>query len=268
MVGEEEEEESPRSYSEKSVWRRISVLLAGPLMNFILALVIFAVLFLKTGVITTKIESVADGMPASEAGLMAGDIIKSIDGKPVNKWNEVPDYVSESKGEPMTIVALRGEETKSFEVKAILDKESSRYLVGITASMEKSAGRVIGASIDRTLDIAKQTLLFFPQLFTKPELFEQVSGPVGIATIIGDVSEHGFWPLLALTAIISINLGVFNLLPIVPLDGGKIFLCLIEAIIRKKLNPKFEMVFSVIGIGLVLCLFVFVMYNDIARLVT
>lgn len=267
MVGEEEDDDSPRSYSNKSVWRRISVLIAGPLMNFILAIVIFIILFMRTGVMTTEVSGVIDNSPAALSGINSGDIILSVDDKPVNEWNDIPKYISESNGKESMIKVRREGEEKTFKITPELDQKDGRYLIGIKAKIDHSFFNSIGASLNRTKDISVETLMFFPKLFSTPNLVEQVSGPVGIAKIVGDVSEKGFWPLLALTAIISINLGVFNLLPIVPLDGGKILLGLIEALIRKKLNPKFEMIVSYAGVGLVLLLFVFVMYNDIVKLI-
>lgn len=266
MVGEEEEDDSPRSFSNKSPLQRISVLFAGPLMNFILALVLFIIIFAANGVSNNVISAVQASGPADRAGLMAGDTITAINSIELTSWEEVVANISASEGAELKFDIVRSGEKMSISVKPDYLKEESRYIVGIV-SQHKSLIAAIPVAFDRIADISYQTLMFFPSLFKDPSLINQVSGPIGIATIVGEAADMGLWPLVMLLAIISVNLGVFNLLPVPPLDGGKIFIYLFEFIFRKPVGKKVETVISIVGLLLVLGLFIFVMKNDIFRLI-
>lgn len=274
MRGEDEDDDSPRSFGAKSVKSRLAVLFAGPIMNFVLAIVIFIVFFFALGAPSdsNKISILEKDMPAAQAGVKVGDVIESVNGQKTPNWNSIVKAIanagSSEQSDDNSKVVLeikRGNETLELSMQAEYDKELNRYLVGIS-SRDKGVLSVFSESFKMTGQIVYETLAFFPRLFKEPELVNQISGPIGIAGIIGDVSEKGILNLLFLTAVISINLGVFNLLPIIPLDGGKILLFIIEGLIKKPVNKKIETAVSVVGLGLILMLFVFVMYNDIVKI--
>lgn len=266
MIGEDEFDESPRSYSNKPIWRRLLVLVAGPMMNFILAIILFFTAFTVNGISTNKVTELLPDMPAIEAGMMAGDIIRSIDEKEIKDWQSVISTVSDSKGKELKIVIEREGETKEFRITPKLDSQTSRYVIGVRSS-ETSPGNSFKVAWNQTWDLAYRTMVFIPKMFVEPELLDQVSGPVGIASIIGQSTEQGIWALVYLTALISISLGVFNLLPIVPLDGGKMFLLFIELVIRRPLNEKFEKYVSYAGLVFVIGLMILATYKDIVKLV-
>lgn len=265
MVGEEEEDDSPRSYSNKSPLQRIAVLFAGPFMNFLLGFVLFVIILAANGFSTNVLSDVQKGGPAELAGIMAGDKIVAINGVKTDSWEAVVANIAKSEDKKMKFEIERRGEIMTKELEANYSEEEKRYLVGIV-SMHKDIGAAIPLSFNKVMDISYQTLMFFPSLVKDPKLIDQVSGPIGIATIVGEATELGIWHLVLLLAIISVNLGIFNLLPVPPLDGGKIFIYLFEFIFRRPIGKKLEMVLSVIGLILVLSLFLFVMKNDIFRL--
>ncbi len=265
MIGEEEFDDSPRSYSNKPIWRRLLVLFAGPFMNFVLAILLLVILYTANGIPTNKITEVFPDMPAAEAGIIEGDVVYAINDDQVTNWEELTGALAKSKDSTVNITIKRDNEIKNFTLKP-KKNEDGRYLIGISSNV-KSASHSFKVACYQTWDISVRTFKFIPQMFVKPELLDQVSGPVGIATIIGQQTEKGIWALVFLTALISISLGVFNLLPIVPLDGGKVFLLLIELIIRKPLNEKFEKIVSYAGVAFVLLLMIVATYKDIAKLI-
>lgn len=265
MVGEEEEDDSPRSFSNKSPLQRISVLFAGPFMNFLLGFVLFVLILSINGVSTNVISAVQEAGPAELAGMQVGDRIVAVNGVETRTWEAVVSNIARSEKSLMTFDIERRGEKLNLALEANYNEEEKRYMVGIV-SIHKDLGAAIPESFNKVLDISYQTLMFFPSLIKEPGLIKQVSGPIGIATIVGEATELGLLHLLLLLAIISINLGVFNLLPVPPLDGGKIFIYLFEFIFRRPIGKKLEMILSIIGLILVLSLFLFVMKNDIFRL--
>ncbi len=267
MTGEEEFDDSPRSFTNKAIWRRLLVLGAGPFMNFVLSIVLFFILFTVNGIPTNKITELIPDMPAVEAGIQEGDVVKFIDDKEIVYWKDITETIGNSDGSALKIIVDRDGVEKEFNIIPKLDEESARYMIGMSSNV-KDAGDTIKASFIQTGDLAYRTLVFIPKMFVKPKLLDQVSGPVGIASIIGKSTEQGIWALVQLTALISISLGVFNLLPIVPLDGGKAFLLLIELIIRRPLNEKFEKYVSYAGLLFVFGLMIFATYKDILKLIS
>ncbi len=267
MTGEEEFDDSPRSFSNKAIWRRLLVLGAGPFMNFFLSIVLFFILFTVNGIPTNQITKLIPDMPAIEAGIQEGDVVKFIDDKEITYWKDITETIGNSDGSALKIIVDRDGVEKEFNIVPKLDEASSRYMIGMSSNV-KDAGETLKASFIQTWDLAYRTMVFIPKMFVKPKLLDQVSGPVGIASIIGQSTEQGIWALVQLTALISISLGVFNMLPIVPLDGGKAFLLLIELIIRRPLNEKFEKYVSYAGLLFVFGLMIFATYKDILKLIS
>ncbi len=265
MTGEEEFDDSPRSFSNKAIWRRLLVLGAGPFMNFILAIVLFFLTFTVNGIPTNQITHLEENMPAIEAGIESGDIITAIDQKKITGWKEIIETIGNSDGSELKITVHRDGKELIIPVVPSFDKQNGRYLVGMSSNV-KDAGNSLKVSLSQTWDLAYRTMVFIPKMLVDRKLLNQVSGPVGIAKIIGDSTEQGIWALVYLTALISISLGVFNMLPVVPLDGGKAFLLLIELIIRRKLNEKLEMIISYAGLIFVFGLMIIATYKDILKL--
>ncbi len=265
MTGEEEFDDSPRSFSNKAIWRRLLVLGAGPFMNFVLAIILFFITFTVNGMPTNEITKLEPNMPAIEAGIEEGDVVKFIDDKAITGWKEIISTIGNSDGSELKFTIDRNGEELIIPIVPAFDKQNSRYMVGMSSNV-KDAGNSFRVSWNQTWDLAYRTMVFIPKMLVEPKLLNQVSGPVGIAKIIGDSTEDGIWALIYLTALISISLGVFNLLPVVPLDGGKAFLLIIELIIRRPLNEKLETVISYAGLIFVFGLMIIATYKDIIKL--
>ncbi len=272
MTGEAEESDAENSYTSKTRWQRFTVLIAGPLMNFVFAFLILVIGFSYNGFPgeTNTVLNFSDISPAREAGIEIGDKIVEIDGVSISSWRDLVDNVTISDGNPISVsVERNGEVIRGLKIKPLKINSQGmvRYIIGV-GSRERDFIRSIKVSAYTVYDMSHKVIDVIPMMFKDKKMLKELAGPIGIANVVGEVSGQGLFRIIILTAFISINLGIMNLLPIVPLDGGKIFILMIEGIMRKPLNEKVENFISFLGIAFVLFLFVLVMYNDIARLTT
>ncbi len=270
MVGEDGgEENDPRSFAKKSIPRRISILVAGPLMNFVLALVLFVIAFMGLGVPSDQpvIGNVLEGYPAVTAGLQDNDRILAMNGNEVKTWEEAITYIRENTGEAITMTIQRGEETKSVTVTPVKETGVAYPMLGIEQSIEKAnLFSSIKLGLYNTYSFTKQILMAFVYMFTG-QMQVELAGPVGMTSIVGDVAKNGLMNLLALAGILSINLGIINLLPLPALDGGRVVFAAIEGIRGKALDPNKEAMVHFIGLMALFALMILVTYQDIAKLV-
>lgn len=264
MEGEDEISDNERSFSSKSVLQRISVVVAGPLMNFILAILLFIGLNLYSGVPNNTISELVDGFPAKEAGIVSGDIITNINNKDVKNWDEAVKIIS-SQTEEMKIEVKRDNEIKSFKVKPIVN-DKGQGQIGIIRGREYSFVKSITHAFSFFYQIILSMLSFFGNLFRGAASSADVVGPVGLFGVISDATKMGIAPLIMLTAFISLNLGIINLLPLPALDGGRIFFMIIELIRGKAISQEKEGLIHGIGFLLLLCLIIFITYKDIVKL--
>lgn len=266
MEGEDEASDDPNSFGKKAAWQRFMVIVAGPLMNFVLALVILFFLSLSMGYQTTKIAEFIPGMPAATSGLEKGDQIIFVNLMPIDAWSDLTEAIDQSGSEPLRIQILRDNQVLAFNVPVVYDELEKRNLIGIRPMIEKSIPMAIKASADTTYYWSKMIVMFIPKLFTDEEARSQVSGPVGIAKVVGEAAGLGIRPLLTFTAFISVNLGIMNLLPIPALDGGRIIFISYEMILRRKPNQMFEQRLHYIGFVLLLTLMAVVVVSDVLKL--
>ncbi|MEW6186203.1 MAG: RIP metalloprotease RseP [Thermodesulfobacteriota bacterium] len=285
MVGEGLDEEVPaeeeeRSFTHKAVWKRMVIVFCGPFFNFIFAAVVFVLGFFIVGqvILTSEIGEVKPGLPAYQAGLRQGDKIVKMADRPISSWKELPEVIRSSKGKPMPVVFVRA--GKSYvaqvtpvtsRVKNIFGEEVQESVIGVTP-----AGKVfhkdltlIGAfqaGMDQTWGITKMTLVSLVKLIERKVPLETLGGPIFIAQLAGEQAQEGWVNLLFFTALLSINLGVLNLLPIPILDGGHLVFFAIEWIIGKPLSLKKREMAQQVGMFILIALMVFVFYNDIVRL--
>ena len=265
MLGEEEDVEDDRSFSSKSPLRRISVILAGAIMNFLLALVIFTVILSKNGYPIPEVGVVQDNSPAYESGLQTGDKFLSINGGKVFSADDVLVGISMSKGEPVDIVFERNEEVKEVTITPRLN-EKNTYVIGFAFGVEKNPTFIQGVkqSFKQTTTLINQTFKGLKMIFTgEANLKTDVGGPVTIIKMSGEAAKGGFWNLMYFTAFISVNLAVFNLLPFPALDGGWAVILLIELITRKKVPDKIVATVNYIGIMALFGLMILVTVKDI-----
>ena len=287
MLGETDEEEakplSPqeqeKSFSNKHVLKRIAIVGAGPFFNLFLALVIFCTFFMVAGyqVMIPEIGQVREDSPAHKAGLLKGDVIVSLAEKNIQNWLDIKEMVQHSAGKPLEITVQREGRFHTFTVvpeesvsKNIFGEDVKSALIGIVASgkFEKvTLGFLdsINQGFKRTWEIMVLTCKVVVKLFQGAISIKTVGGPIMIGQMTGQVAQENWAYLFPLMAVISINLGILNLLPVPILDGGFIIFLLIELIIGKPLSIKKRELAQKVGLFLLITLMVVVMYNDIAR---
>ena len=217
-----------------------------------------------TSYISPEIGSLSRQGPASLAGVMAGDKILEIDGKRVNHFGEVSDILTSSSSSNVNLVIQRNGETKNFFINTEIS-EAGTPILGISAAYKRSIFEAFTKSVRDTYNLSVKTLLFIGKMITGNMGAENLSGPVGIAKMSGEAFSAGFLPFLYLMAILSISLGVLNLLPIPVLDGGQLTMLAIEAIRGEPLPARVENFAYTLGALMVGFLLVFAVTNDIFR---
>ncbi|HKL12774.1 MAG TPA: RIP metalloprotease RseP [Halanaerobiales bacterium] len=261
-----------RCFHQKSMWKRFAVIFMGPFMNFMLALLIFFLIFNFAGLpVDTSNQAIIGELdpskPASEAGLLPGDKIVEIEGQQIQNWEDMTNVIHNSELEPLEIVIQRDGENKTFNITPIRNEEMGVNIIGIYPKVIREN---IGffASIQRAAvqgwRVFYLTINGFIQMISNRSM-EGLGGPVMIASIIGQAARNGIINVMNWTAIISINLGIINLLPLPALDGGRILFIAIELIRGKPVDPKKEGFVHLIGFVLLMILMLFIIYNDIAR---
>lgn len=360
LYGEEEETRDPRAFSSKPNWQRILIAFAGPLFNFILAILLFALLAfankqvpkylyekplvghvvegslaqklgIKEGDIilsinSKKVESwkdvekvafenilskewrvevlrddkpivlylkksptrysgfgaepflpavvgfVVKDSPASQVGIAVGDRILKADGKEIKSWYDLVNYVRESKDRPIVLTVRRGDIIQEKTVIAKIDEKTGLPFVGIGPYVEKvevkgSIYKAFVEGVNKTYTLSLLSLKALWQLITGELSLKTLGGPIAIAQMAGESAQQGILPFVGMMAFISVQLAIFNLIPLPVLDGGLILLFLIESIRRKPLSPRFKEAWIRMGYAIIIALATFVIINDILRLI-
>ncbi|MBR6887729.1 MAG: RIP metalloprotease RseP [Selenomonadaceae bacterium] len=262
-----------RGFCAKPVFSRMVVILAGATFNFILPIVLFFGIYATLGAGKPATEpvigDVIQGMSAEKAGLQAGDRILSVDGQVVTTWKDFTDKLrSVEAGQDISLRYKRDEKISEVTVSPTYNEQEQRVLVGVQSLIvyePKTLGESFTLAIERTEEITVYMLDSIATLFKKPEQTENLAGPIGIVQMSGQVAERGFIPLLNFAALLSINLGIINLLPVPVLDGGHFVNLFIEAVRGKPLGAKAVAYTQRVGIALLLMLMLFATKNDLVR---
>ena len=267
MEGEEENSHDPRAFNNVSIVKRMAVVLAGAFMNFVLAFIAFTLIFSIAGYGSNEIEKVISNSPADKAGIQSGDLIIKINENKVKDIYDINSIISKYQKEEMDFQINREGNILNVKIKPEYSVENQMYLIGITSKLDHSILKSISLGANRTLEMSKLILKSIKMMFSGSFKMEYLSGPVGVVQLIGSESSKGFLNFLQILGLISVNLGVFNLLPIPALDGGKFLFLLIEALRGKPIDEKIEQGLSLIGISLLFSLMIYVtIFNDIGRL--
>lgn len=272
----EEEEASENSFIRANVFRRFATVAAGPFCNFLLAFVLGLFLVGSIGYDPPQIAGVIDDFPAQQAGLMPGDIIKSLDGHSIVVYRDISSYALFYQGKSTTVVYERDGMEYTTVISPQYDESSGRYLFGITGGGERVKGNpleVIRYSLHEVYYWIDLTYKSLGMIFQGRVTTDDLAGPVGMAQVVGntydEAKEDGAYyvwlNMLNLTILLSANLGVMNLLPIPALDGGRLVFIIIEMIRRKKIDPEKEAMVHFAGIMVLLALMIFIMFNDIGK---
>ncbi|MBL3716904.1 RIP metalloprotease RseP [Lactococcus garvieae] len=252
-------------YQSASVIGKILTNFAGPLNNFILGIIAFIIItFMQGGVPsnTNEIGQVQPGTPAYTAGLQAKDKIQAVDGHKTDDWNEVAQRISENEGQTVALDIERDGTHKTVKVQP--EKVEDRYLIGITRSLKTGFVDKITGGFTRAIDAATLIFKALGNLISQPSL-DKLGGPVAIYDLSGQAAREGITSVIALLAMLSINLGIVNLIPIPVLDGGKIVLNIVEALRGKPLSQEKEGILTLIGLVFMVLLMIAVTWNDILR---
>lgn len=279
--GEElSEEDEKRSFLKQPVTKRIAIVAAGPIFNFLLAIVIFTIVYM-TGVptLTTYIGGVQEGSPAFEAGIREGDVIVAIDGKEIARWEKLAEHISKSDGKELRITIKRNEQIRDVSLKPRLLKtpnlfgeEIESYKMGVSPSSQHTVTERMNplmafwTGLKQTWFISKLTVLSVVKIFEGVISPKTLGGPILIAQIAGTQVKEGIIPFVLFMALLSINLAILNLFPIPILDGGHLLFYLIEIITGKEINIKWREMAQQIGFVLLIILMIFVFIMDIERL--
>ncbi len=264
MLGEEGQSDDPRAFSNKSPLRKLSIVSAGPIMNILLAIVLFTIVGYSRGVATTQIGEVVDDKPAKAAGIMVNDVIKEIDGKQITTWNDLSNAIVNSEGKELTITIERDSEIIIKKVKPFYDEKSKEYKIGIAAKVARpSITKSISTGFEETFSLIKLTFSAFGQIFQGKVSKDDIGGPITIFRVSTQMAREGTIQLLAFVAFISIQLAIFNIIPFPALDGGWIFIFLLEIITRRRLNEKVVGIANYIGFSILMLLMIVVLIKDI-----
>jgi len=277
MMGEDDVDDmSEGSFNSKSVWARMSVVVAGAAFNFLLALVFSMIVVGYTGYDEPVISGVVEGFPAQEAGLQEGDRIVKMNNKKINIWREITYYNMFHPGETVDLVYERDGEKHEATITPKKD-EDGNYLIGITSPAQYEKANLLTATQYGIYEVKFwicTTLESLKMLVTGDVGVDQLSGPVGIVSVVDETYQQSksygvmvvIMQMLNIGILLSANLGVMNLLPLPALDGGRLVFMIVEAIRGKRVPPDKEGWVHGIGMILLLALMAFVMFNDVKKL--
>lgn len=302
LVGESDAADLPEgftmreSFAHRPAWQRLLVIAAGPISNILLAWFLCWILAYGWGtpILQPVIGGVQTDSPAAKAGLKPGDRIESIDGIKIESWQEMSDQIGKSAGQPMSLEIFRPasetdnagniKESPQGEIlhlvmsaeqstrKTIFGEDETAWLIGVRAGNAVSTkseafwpAAISGAR--QTWSMVTLTWESFVKLAQRVVPLDQVGGPIMIMQMVGEQARQGIAGLLALTALISVNLGILNLLPIPVLDGGQIVFCIYEIIFRRPLPLKAQEYATRVGLVLLIGLMVLATFNDVWRLI-
>lgn len=267
MEGEEEAVDSETSYSSKSYPQKIAILLAGVTMNVIIAFVAVTIALCVSGVVTNSLGSVLPDSPAAAAGLREGDTIVMINGEKTDTWEAVSDGIGSYNGSgSIEITYKRGSETETVSVVPEYNDEYKSYMIGISAGVTRNVWECVRRAPSAMWELSTAMIEGFKMLFSGQAGMDEVAGPVGLVRVVDQASDYGFASYLTLLALVSLNLALFNLLPIPGLDGGKIFFIILKIISGGRINDDMEYKATVAGMVLLLALFVLITMNDVKNL--
>ncbi|MBI2351511.1 MAG: RIP metalloprotease RseP [Deltaproteobacteria bacterium] len=282
MVGEDPEEEVQttdiqRSFSHQGLVKRIAIVAAGPLFNLLLAVVIFLAIFVSYGVpvLTTRVGGVEPNSPAFRSGVQQGDRIVGVDGREVKKWEELSSQIKESQGRSLKFRLQRDSQELELTVqpirregKNIFGERQESWAIGIASevAIEKSDPLLaVGQAFSKTGEYSILTLVALFKMIKGEVSPKTLGGPLLIAQMAGQQAREGLGSFFFFVAILSVNLGVLNLLPIPVLDGGHLLFFLLEGILGRPVKLKHRERAQQVGIFVLILIMIYAFYNDIAR---
>ena len=269
MVGEEETSDDPRAFNMKPVWQKMLIVFAGPFMNFLMAILLFIVVFMMIGSYSTanQVGEVTENSGAAQAGLQRGDYIVSIDGEIVEEWADIAPAVEKAdKTDYVEVQVERNGQLMTLNVTPYYDQEAGGWKLGIMPMEERqNLFAAISLGVRQSVEFTRLLILALVQMFSGQIPFD-VAGPVGIVSVVDQAASNGLQTILLLTGYLCINLGIVNLLPFPALDGCQLLLFAIEGVRRKPFDRNKIGMVNFIGLAVLMGLMVLITYRDIIRL--
>jgi len=288
MIGQEDDGSEPdpatvsqaNSFAVKPTWARALIVVAGPTFNLLFAWLLYTILF-ATGVpvLTAAVGEVKEDMPAAAVGITVGDEIVAVDGKAIDRWEALSESIKAGEGKPVTLTVRRDGADRTVEVtpkeiegRSIFGEPIPTWVIGVgpagTIITERSNPIVaVGQGFSRTVEFCYLTVVSIVKLFQRVVPASSLGGPIMIMKIAGEQANEGLQALLQFMAILSINLGILNLLPIPILDGGHLMFMGIEKLLGRPLEIRQREIAQQVGMFLLISLMGFALYNDLHRLV-
>lgn len=277
MLGEDEDCKDPRAFGSQGVWARISVLVAGPFFNFILAFVLAMIVLGSMGIDQPILTGVADGYPAQAAGMEAGDRIVKLNDETIHVYRDVSLYLALHPGEKLDVVYERDGEKREAVIEPKYSEQYNSYMMGIEVAGGREKLGIAGTikySFYEVVYWIRYTFISLKMMVSGQVGVKDVSGPVGMVSSMSSMVEQSsqsgafyvFINLANFCILLSANLGVLNLLPLPALDGGRLLFCLIEVVRGKPVKQEYEAVVHGIGLILLLGLSVVILFKDIWQL--
>jgi len=272
-------QDEKRSFVKQHVWKKIVIVVAGPLFNFLFAILAYAMIsMIGMPNLTTDIGSVQAGSPAEAAGIRAGDSVVSIDGRGVERWGDLADMIAKSGGREITVTLKRDGATVNLGVKPekvkgknYFGEDVDIWKIGVGASenvftYRQNPIRAAWTGIEWTWTITKLTILSLVKMVQGDVSPDNLGGPIMIAQMAGASVKKGILNYVIFMALLSVNLAVLNLFPIPVLDGGHLLFFLIELVTGREVNIKWRERAQQVGFFILVMLMIFVFYNDIMRI--
>jgi regulator of sigma E protease len=274
MAGMNDDEQGPESYNSKAAWRRGLIIFAGPFTNLLAAVLILAGVYVA-GVptdATTEVERVVPDSLAADVGLQPGDRIVAVDGEPVEEWGDFQAVVGEKHpGDVVTLAVERNGEREEYSGALGADPEDpEKAIVGVKPVVVYTSYGPLEAlrrGVEESARLVGLFGWFFGQLVTgQISFYDSVSSPIGVVGVSSDVASQGAQSFARLLALISLNLAVFNLLPMLPLDGGHLFFIAAEKVLGRPVSAETVARIAAFGLALLLMVFVFATYADLSKI--
>ncbi len=266
MEGADEDSDDPRAFNRKSGWQKTLVVVAGSVMNLLTTVVIISVIAMIAGVATNIVGQVSPDYPAHKAGLLPGDKIIKIGDESIKGWGDVTSALAENTADTVTITVKRGAERIIFTSGMTTDDEGRR-IIGITSKSSHSVIKSVKTGFVGTWLWTKEMVAYLVKLFGGRGSMQDLVGPVGIVSIINDQAKLGPLYIANLTALISLNLAIVNMLPLPALDGGRLMFLIIRRLTGKIITDEVEAKIHFVGIMLLLGLMVYLVVQDVDRFI-
>lgn len=260
---------TPRGFNGRPMWARMLVILAGPFMNFLLPVVIFFGVFAVSGVSMPVDKPVVGSLmadyPGAEAGLQEGDILLTINGHPLERWKDINEQVQANGPVPGKLLVQRGDRQLELTLKPRYDGESGRFLIGIRPPVEHkdlTVGESLKTAVVSVWRISTAMVDGLRKIITG-KVNAEISGPIGVAHMAGDVAAQGAVPYLEFMAFLSLNLAILNLVPIPALDGGQFLVLVVETLLGHALAPRAKELIQLVGVACIIALTIFATMHDL-----